>query len=152
MCISDWSSDVCSSDLDEVQACAVGAEPGVGLDARGRGDRSRRGRRPGSGQAAAPHQLPSGEVAVAANEPEVVRARIAGGMRFPCMAGDTGHVPAPDVVAGSRQGACCRQQGGCQDTADVPPRMLTNGRTEEHTSELQSLMRISYAVLCLEKK
>src|SRR3546814_15687067 len=63
---------------DEVQACAVGAEPGVGLDARGRGDRGRRGRRPGSGQAAAPHQLPSGEVAVAANEPEVVRARIDG--------------------------------------------------------------------------
>src|SRR3546814_10139708 len=27
-----------------------------------------------------------------------------------------------------------------------------NGRSEEHTSELQSLMRISYAVLCLKKK
>src|SRR3546814_9456950 len=26
------------------------------------------------------------------------------------------------------------------------------GRTEEHTSELQSLMRISYAVFCLKKK
>src|SRR3546814_2687528 len=26
------------------------------------------------------------------------------------------------------------------------------GRSEEHTSELQSLMRISYAVLCLNKK
>src|SRR3546814_7774477 len=26
------------------------------------------------------------------------------------------------------------------------------GRSEEHTSELQSLMRISYAVFCLEKK
>src|SRR3546814_6472991 len=26
------------------------------------------------------------------------------------------------------------------------------GRSEEHTSELQSLMRISYAVLCLTKK
>src|SRR3546814_9449654 len=26
------------------------------------------------------------------------------------------------------------------------------GRSEEHTSELQSLMRISYAVLCLQKK
>src|SRR3546814_7312116 len=30
-------------------------------------------------------------------------------------------------------------------TADVP-------RSEEHTSELQSLMRISYAVFCLKKK
>src|SRR3546814_5679586 len=27
-----------------------------------------------------------------------------------------------------------------------------NGRSEEHTSELQSLMRISYAVFCLDKK
>src|SRR3546814_4284977 len=30
------------------------------------------------------------------------------------------------------------------------PRMCT--RSEEHTSELQSLMRISYAVFCLKKK
>src|SRR3546814_6541150 len=28
----------------------------------------------------------------------------------------------------------------------------TAGRSEEHTSELQSLMRISYAVFCLKKK
>src|SRR3546814_2060094 len=28
----------------------------------------------------------------------------------------------------------------------------TQGRSEEHTSELQSLMRISYAVFCLKKK
>src|SRR3546814_9019296 len=29
---------------------------------------------------------------------------------------------------------------------------LDNDRSEEHTSELQSLMRISYAVFCLKKK
>src|SRR3546814_10217463 len=29
---------------------------------------------------------------------------------------------------------------------------LVAGRSEEHTSELQSLMRISYAVFCLKKK
>src|SRR3546814_9752117 len=29
---------------------------------------------------------------------------------------------------------------------------LARGRSEEHTSELQSLMRISYAVFCLKKK
>src|SRR3546814_6194050 len=29
---------------------------------------------------------------------------------------------------------------------------LMRGRSEEHTSELQSLMRISYAVFCLKKK
>src|SRR3546814_3967828 len=30
--------------------------------------------------------------------------------------------------------------------------VLTDRRSEEHTSELQSLMRISYAVFCLKKK
>src|SRR3546814_5035690 len=29
---------------------------------------------------------------------------------------------------------------------------FNKGRSEEHTSELQSLMRISYAVFCLKKK
>src|SRR3546814_2024831 len=35
--------------------------------------------------------------------------------------------------------------GGIKVVAD-------SGRSEEHTSELQSLMRISYAVFCLKKK
>src|SRR3546814_1773682 len=37
---------------------------------------------------------------------------------------------------------------------NVPPRQVRPGdkRSEEHTSELQSLMRISYAVFCLKKK
>src|SRR3546814_7517610 len=30
--------------------------------------------------------------------------------------------------------------------------VMKSGRSEEHTSELQSLMRISYAVFCLKKK
>src|SRR3546814_1881147 len=38
----------------------------------------------------------------------------------------------------------------------IPPdhiyRKLSDKRSEEHTSELQSLMRISYAVFCLKKK
>src|SRR3546814_3205419 len=33
-----------------------------------------------------------------------------------------------------------------------PSAELTERRSEEHTSELQSLMRISYAVFCLKKK
>src|SRR3546814_5609845 len=37
-----------------------------------------------------------------------------------------------------------------QRTAEHAAREL--GRSEEHTSELQSLMRISYAVFCLKKK
>src|SRR3546814_8263971 len=32
------------------------------------------------------------------------------------------------------------------------PRPSASRRSEEHTSELQSLMRISYAVFCLKKK
>src|SRR3546814_9062320 len=31
-------------------------------------------------------------------------------------------------------------------------KITLQGRSEEHTSELQSLMRISYAVFCLKKK
>src|SRR3546814_10590288 len=34
----------------------------------------------------------------------------------------------------------------------VDLRDYAEGRSEEHTSELQSLMRISYAVFCLKKK
>src|SRR3546814_1607821 len=34
----------------------------------------------------------------------------------------------------------------------LPPLLCRQGRSEEHTSELQSLMRISYAVFCLKKK
>src|SRR3546814_7433456 len=40
--------------------------------------------------------------------------------------------------------------GGQHDEAVDAPR--TRYRSEEHTSELQSLMRISYAVFCLKKK
>src|SRR3546814_7665785 len=35
---------------------------------------------------------------------------------------------------------------------DAEPKLLDAVRSEEHTSELQSLMRISYAVFCLKKK
>src|SRR3546814_15951283 len=37
-------------------------------------------------------------------------------------------------------------------SASVEQRALEAERSEEHTSELQSLMRISYAVFCLKKK
>src|SRR3546814_1331769 len=35
--------------------------------------------------------------------------------------------------------------------ADAVRAVFSKGRSEEHTSELQSLMRISYAVFCLQK-
>src|SRR3546814_1034016 len=37
-------------------------------------------------------------------------------------------------------------------SAPSPPPGKADRRSEEHTSELQSLMRISYAVFCLKKK
>src|SRR3546814_6560903 len=50
-----------------------------------------------------------------------------------------------------RDGECrkryCCEQPGIQLSAETG-----NKRSEEHTSELQSLMRISYAVFCLKKK
>src|SRR3546814_1925929 len=38
------------------------------------------------------------------------------------------------------------------DEAEADIRRRVENRSEEHTSELQSLMRISYAVFCLKKK
>src|SRR3546814_10717910 len=38
------------------------------------------------------------------------------------------------------------------DKAKTASRCIPDGRSEEHTSELQSLMRISYAGFCLKKK
>src|SRR3546814_4083558 len=43
-----------------------------------------------------------------------------------------------------------RRDGGADAARDGAPR--TGCRSEEHTSELQSLMRTSYAVFCLKKK
>src|SRR3546814_7321000 len=51
-----------------------------------------------------------------------------------------------DYAAGS--GGRCRCPTTCVDRR----RSARAARSEEHTSELQSLMRISYAVFCLKKK
>src|SRR3546814_5508944 len=40
----------------------------------------------------------------------------------------------------------------CLERSGALPDVLDELRSEEHTSELQSLMRISYAVFCLKKK
>src|SRR3546814_15196913 len=46
----------------------------------------------------------------------------------------------------ARRAGVTRRRTGLQ-----PPRTRLHDRSEEHTSELQSLMRISYAVFCLKK-
>src|SRR3546814_4554219 len=55
--------------------------------------------------------------------------------------------------AGSRP-AFDRQssESGAFRSGAVPHLVQRSQRSEEHTSELQSLMRISYAVFCLKKK
>src|SRR3546814_4782587 len=52
---------------------------------------------------------------------------------------------------GDRLEQSMRDRGGSESAiraSDPPPAVA---RSEEHTSELQSLMRISYAVFCLKK-
>src|SRR3546814_1316506 len=106
MRISDWSSDVCSSDLSE---------------------RHRRCGRAGS------------------RRPRHATVAVLGGLHQDMAVG----APDPAAAKPGTQPHClvwqsrqllCRRRARYQE------------RSEEHTSELQSLMRISYAVFCLKKK
>src|SRR3546814_3661834 len=90
MRISDWSSDVCSSDLPDDRRCRL------------------------------PHQ----------------------GGQHPS---DLRHGDLTASERGQAFGFHARPRSGHRE--EVLP-----DRSEEHTSELQSLMRISYAVFCLKKK
>src|SRR3546814_5944687 len=61
------------------------------------------------------------------------------------------------AVAGPQRSPPQARAGKCRPMARCTPRsspaeQATSIRSEEHTSELQSLMRISYAVFCLKKK
>src|SRR3546814_3273883 len=101
MRISDWSSDVCSSDLIEDESVA-------GLDA---------------------HVFSQVDVPA-----------------IPMLAAD----PRPVVTDLDRASPAIKRSliaFGLVRIAAVPIH-----RSEEHTSELQSLMRISYAVFCLKNK
>src|SRR3546814_8409417 len=97
MRISDWSSDVCSSDLEVVEH-------------DGHRQRCQRLLRRSDD----------------------------------CRVGVALHVPA------QRRGdaGSLREAAACQRGSAMP---AVSRRSEEHTSELQSLMRISYAVFCLKK-
>src|SRR3546814_10569127 len=62
-----------------------------------------------------------------------------------------------DMLLGRRRALAAEQ--GIEQTGEVraaeaaeQQQQRQNDRSEEHTSELQSLMRISYAVFCLKKK
>src|SRR3546814_6355945 len=74
----------------------------------------------------------------------------------PFAPGATGNVATEDVVwmfegMGVATGIDLDRLLACARlVAELPGGQV--GRSEEHTSELQSLMRISYAVFCLKKK
>src|SRR3546814_9451962 len=65
-------------------------------------------------------------------------------IRKPCATGNPGPTKEDDISLIS----LCQQVRG----DDWAVRKETHSRSEEHTSELQSLMRTSYAVFCLKKK
>src|SRR3546814_8420997 len=126
MRISDWSSDVCSSDLARFLA-----RGDRGID----GDRhARRLYRPAKGTGGCRRRL-------CAVQRSLGRNRAAA---FLCARGDGGVRGAAFRGTGDR----LRERPGAEASQRRPGRI----RSEEHTSELQSLMRISYAVFCLKKK
>src|SRR3546814_6302691 len=106
MRISDWSSDVCSSDLVAAEFLAVLAV----IDAEGGAD--------GAGRKLEQLAGDEGLAGILANRQFLMQIGADPG----------GHV------------------GGDRTLAEQVD------RSEEHTSELQSLMRNSYAVFCLKKK
>src|SRR3546814_1362456 len=116
MRISDWISDVCSSDLDLLDQ--IEADPGR------------------------IHEMPGSDSGLAladAAEAYAATLRAEGGGKFDVLflgVGPDGHIASlfPGSEAVTTTGALT-----------VP----VSDRSEEHTSELQSLMRISYAVFCL---
>src|SRR3546814_9456112 len=85
-------------------------------------------------------------------------------MAFDLRRGDLDHVIDGKRGAQRREDGCChRARSACHNAGgehvDITPATMNDreelsfaNRSEEHTSELQSLMRISYAVFCLKKK
>src|SRR3546814_5341713 len=75
----------------------------------------------------------------------------------PALPGESGRIDRHEAVGKHRQGdgmVLKQRAGGVRDRPirSKNRRSALARRSEEHTSELQSLMRISYAVFCLKKK
>src|SRR3546814_6292360 len=91
------------------------------------------------------------EMAAAANP---ALARWLTGAGLPCrpMGGEGGSIARPNIFDIS-EAAAARAGDLLIEFVDGAPSLILGGdaRSEEHTSELQSLMRISYAVFCLKK-
>src|SRR3546814_4259354 len=65
---------------------------------------------------------------------------------------ELGQGELPLVLAARPEGLLADQVNGDFTLVERQHARARGGRSEEHTSELQSLMRISYAVFCLKKK
>src|SRR3546814_5505129 len=110
MRISDWSSDVCSSDLYSLRIASLPCR--------------------------CTRRLLRRAICV---------------FDLPLQAGDgLGACPQVARERWITRGRAQSRHGGCTKTLKQPA--WPDQRSEEHTSELQSLMRISYAGLCLKKK
>src|SRR3546814_5912815 len=121
MRISDWSSDVCSSDLAGHHCLDEGAPESARQAERKKGPEH--GPDPGDDRA------PDRPIKHTVRE---------------------GH----ELGRKRHKGVEHHEANGSEDTPVAPGEddVLERLRSEEHTSELQSLMRISYAVFCLKKK
>src|SRR3546814_3348808 len=117
MRISDWSSDVCSSDLGDIPP----DELGIGID----------------GQA----------VRVSDFRGRVLITTFWASWCGPCVR-ELELLERLQRVAGRDRVVVV----GVNWNDSAARYQLIRQRSEEHTSELQSLMRISYAVFCLKKK
>src|SRR3546814_1432291 len=118
MRISDWSSDVCSSDLAGPIGCSAARSARTATI---------------DGNAGAPleaDRLDGGDL---------------GGER-------TGARPGERSAAVLGRRLTHPNQRFASQTVSDERDTVAMSRSEEHTSELQSLMRISYAVFCLKKK
>src|SRR3546814_8075524 len=120
MRISDWSSDVCSSDLEPIH----GSAPDI------------------AGQ----------------NKANPIATILSVGMMFK-YSFDRGDIADRIDAAvkqvlndGVRTGDIAQAGEAAIGTREMGNAIVAALRSEEHTSELQSLMRISYAVFCLKKK
>src|SRR3546814_3614989 len=136
MRVSDWSSDVCSSDLERLPA----------LEAEG----ARLGDELGGILATIPN-LPLADVPEGADENDNVEVALHGTPPTFDFAPREHDDIAPALGMDFETGV---KLAGARFTLLRGPvaRLYRALRSEEHTSELQSLMRISYAVFCWKKK
>src|SRR3546814_5764650 len=118
MRISDWSSDVCSSDL--ITDVAVVAMPHERL-----------------GEGVCAYVIADAPVSVA---------------DIGSFLGEQGLARQKWPERVEMVDAFPRTASGKVQKNILRDRLVAQARSEEHTSELQSLMRISYAVFCLKKK